>query len=94
MRIRLQRSSEIIRNAENQIADTKEKTQNVQPDPVKYLKQQMLVMDSLEKARDPNIKANWQQNKGSKPIRKRWKSFLIPHLMSANQELTACSMLL
>jgi len=57
-----QRSSEIIRmlndksygNQENKYADTpKEKTQSVQPDPVKYLKQQMLVMDSLEKARDP-----------------------------------------
>lgn len=29
------------------------KEQNTQQDPVKYLKQQMLVMDSLEKARDP-----------------------------------------
>lgn len=54
------RSSEIIRmlndkscgNQENRYADTpKEKTQS--PDPVKYLKQQMLVMDSLEKSRDP-----------------------------------------
>ena len=53
------RSSEIIRmlndksygNQESRYADTpKEKTQS--PDPVKYLKQQMLVMDSLEKSRD------------------------------------------
>ena len=53
------RSSEIIRmlndksygKPENNFADTpKEKTQS--PDPVKYLKQQMLVMDSLEKSRD------------------------------------------
>ncbi|WP_263603498.1 conjugative transposon protein TraM [Chryseobacterium sp. PET-29] len=56
------RSAEMIRmlndksygNQENKYADTpKEKTQSVQPDPVKYLKEQMLVMDSLEKARDP-----------------------------------------
>jgi len=61
-----QRSSEIIRmlndksygNQENKYADTpKEKTQSVQPDPVKYLKQQMLVMDSLEKARDPEYQS-------------------------------------
>ncbi len=56
------RSSEIIRmlndksygNQESRYADTpKEKTEGIQPDPVKYLKQQMLVMDSLEKSRDP-----------------------------------------
>lgn len=56
------RSSEIIKmlndksygKPENNYADTsKEKPQSVQQDPVKYLKQQMLVMDSLEKARDP-----------------------------------------
>ena len=56
------RSSEIIRmlndksygKPENNFADTpKEKTEGIQPDPVKYLKQQMLVMDSLEKSRDP-----------------------------------------
>jgi len=37
----------------NVLAESPKATQSVQPDPVKYLKQQMLVMDSLEKARDP-----------------------------------------
>ncbi|MPT33448.1 MAG: conjugal transfer protein TraM, partial [Chryseobacterium sp.] len=32
-------------------------TQSIQPDPVKYLKEQMLVMDSLEKARDPEYQS-------------------------------------
>ncbi|KQR91440.1 conjugal transfer protein TraM [Chryseobacterium sp. Leaf180] len=37
---------------------SREKAQNVvQPDPVKYLKQQMLVMDSLEKSRDPEYQS-------------------------------------
>ena len=56
------RSSEIIKmlneksygNENNKYSDTqKEKPQSAQPDPVKYLKEQMLVMDSLEKSRDP-----------------------------------------
>ena len=56
------RSSEIIRmlndkaygKQDDKYAERpKEKAQNVQPDPVKYLKQQMRVMDSLEKAKDP-----------------------------------------
>jgi hypothetical protein len=71
------RSSEIIRmlndksygKPENNYADTpKEKTQS--PDPVKYLKQQMLVMDSLEKSRDPEYQINWQLKKNSKPTKK------------------------
>ena len=41
----------------NVLAESPKATQSVQPDPVKYLKQQMLVMDSLEKARDPEYQS-------------------------------------
>ena len=60
------RSSEIIKmlndksygNQDNKSVDPpKEKAQSVQPDPVKYLKEQMLVMDSLEKSRDPEYQS-------------------------------------
>jgi hypothetical protein len=62
-----QRSSDIIRmlndksygKQENEkvLETSTTKTQNEPQDPVKYLKQQMLVMDSLEKARDPEYQA-------------------------------------
>ena len=57
------RSSEIIKMLNDKsygkpekdyaLENPKTNTQTTQPDPVKYLKEQMLVMDSLEKSRDP-----------------------------------------
>jgi conjugative transposon TraM protein len=79
------RSSEIIRmlnaqsygNQENKYADTpKEKTQSVQPDPVKYLKQQMLVMDSLEKARDPEYQSKLAAEERLKSNKDKMDEFL------------------
>ena len=79
------RSSEIIRmlndksygNQENKYADTpKEKTQSVQPDPVKYLKQQMLVMDSLEKARDPEYQSKLVAEQQLKANKEKMNEFL------------------
>ena len=79
------RSSEIIRmlndksygNQENKYADTpKEKTQSVQPDPVKYLKQQMLVMDSLEKARDPEYQNKLAAEQQLKANKEKMEEFL------------------
>lgn len=79
------RSSEIIRmlnaqsygNQENKYADSpKEKTQSVQPDPVKYLKQQMLVMDSLEKARDPEYQSKLAAEQKLKTNKEKMNEFL------------------
>lgn len=79
------RSSEIIRmlneksygDQENNFAGTpKEKTQNVQPDPVKYLKQQMLVMDSLEKARDPEYQSKLVAEQRLKANKEQMEDFL------------------
>lgn len=79
------RSSDIIRmlndksygNQENKYADTpKEKTQSVQPDPVKYLKQQMLVMDSLEKSRDPEYQSKLLAEQKLKANREKMDEFL------------------
>ena len=79
------RSSEIIRmlndksygKQENKYADTpKEKTQSVQQDPVKYLKQQMLVMDSLEKARDPEYQSKLAAEQKLKTSKEKMNEFL------------------
>jgi len=79
------RSSEIIRmlneksygNQTNTYAATpKEKPQSVQPDPVKYLKQQMLVMDSLEKARDPEYQSKLAAEERLKANKEKMKEFL------------------
>ncbi len=79
------KSAEIIRmlndksygNQENKYADTsKEKIQNVQPDPVKYLKQQMLVMDSLEKARDPEYQSKLAAEQRLKANKEKMEDFL------------------
>ncbi|MEB4760197.1 MULTISPECIES: conjugative transposon protein TraM [Chryseobacterium] len=80
-----ERSAEIIRmlndksygNQENKYADTpKEKTQSVQPDPVKYLKEQMLVMDSLEKARDPEYQSKLAAEQRLKANKEKMEEFL------------------
>lgn len=62
---------------ENKYADIpKEKIQNVQPDPVKYLKQQMLVMDSLEKARDPEYQSKLAAEQRLKANKEKMDEFL------------------
>lgn len=81
-----QRSSEIIRmlndksygkqengfDSESQKAPSKNEPQ----DPVKYLKQQMLVMDSLEKARDPEYQSKLAAEQKLKSIKEKMNEFL------------------
>lgn len=80
------RSSEIIRmlndksygkqDNEQLSEHTKSANQNAQQDPVKYLKQQMLVMDSLEKARDPEYQAKLLAEHKLKANREKMDEFL------------------
>lgn len=79
------RSAEIIRmlndrsygNQENKYADTpKENIQSVQPDPVKYLKEQMLIMDSLEKVRDPEYQSKLAAEQRLKANKEKMEEFL------------------
>ena len=80
------RSSEIIRmlndksygKQENEQLSENQKSsnQNAQQDPVKYLKQQMLVMDSLEKARDPEYQAKLLAEQKLKANRETMDEFL------------------
>ena len=80
------RSSEIIRmlndksngKQENeQLSENpKSNNQNAQQDPVKYLKQQMLVMDSLEKARDPEYQAKLLAEQKLKANKEKMDEFL------------------
>lgn len=79
------RSSEIIRmlndksygKQDDKYAERpKEKAQNVQPDPVKYLKQQMLVMDSLEKAKDPEYQSKLAAEQKLKANKEKMEEFL------------------
>lgn len=80
------RSADIIRmlndksygKPENEYASEspKEKTQNVQPDPVKYLKEQMLVMDSLEKSRDPEYQSKLLAEQKLKANKEKMEEFL------------------
>ncbi|SIT96113.1 Bacteroides conjugative transposon TraM protein [Epilithonimonas bovis DSM 19482] len=79
------RSSDIIRmlndksygKSENNYADTpKEKAQNQQQDPVKLLKQQMLVMDSLEKAKDPEYQSKLAAEQRLKANKEKMEAFL------------------
>lgn len=46
------------------------------PDPVKYLKQQMLVMDSLEKARDPEYQSKLAAEEKLKMSKEKMEEFL------------------
>lgn len=80
------RSSEIIRmlndksygkqeNAyESESSKPISKSEN--PDPVKYLKQQMLVMDSLEKARDPDYQSKLATEQKLKASKEKMQEFL------------------
>ncbi len=79
------RSAEIIKmlndksyqSQEDNYTDIKkENSQSIQPDPVKYLKQQMLVMDSLEKARDPDYQAKLNAETKLKANKEKIEEFL------------------
>ncbi|MCC2590385.1 conjugative transposon protein TraM [Chryseobacterium sp. MFBS3-17] len=81
-----QRSSDIIRmlneqsyvNSEDDF-DSENKTsstQNEQPDQLKYLKEQMLVMDSLEKARDPEYQNKLAAEEKLKANKEKMDEFL------------------
>ena len=80
------RSSEIIRmlndksygkqDNEQLSENTKSGNQHAQQDPVKYLKQQMLVMDSLEKARDPEYQAKLLAEQKLKANKEKMDEFL------------------
>lgn len=80
------RSTEIIKmlndksygKAEDNTQTEKPKTkeQNTQQDPVKYLKQQMLVMDSLEKARDPDYQSKLAAEQKLKANKEKMNEFL------------------
>ena len=82
----LKRSSEIIRmlndksygkqDNEQLSENPKSNNQNAQQDPVKYLKQQMLVMDSLEKARDPEYQAKLLAEQKLKANKEKMDDFL------------------
>ena len=82
----LKRSSEIIRmlndksygkqDNEQLSENPKSNNQNAQQDPVKYLKQQMLVMDSLEKARDPEYQAKLLAEQKLKANKEKMDEFL------------------
>ncbi len=60
----------------NVLAESSKATQSVQPDPVKYLKQQMLVMDSLEKARDPEYQSKLAAEQRLKANKEKMDEFL------------------
>lgn len=80
------RSSEIIRmlndksygKQENAYEPESQKSlsKNENPDPVKYLKQQMLVMDSLEKARDPEYQSKLVAEQKLKASKDKMDEFL------------------
>ena len=80
------RSSEIIKmlndksygkpTNEYALENLKINTQNTQPDPVKYLKEQMLVMDSLEKSRDPEYQSKLAAEQKLKSNKEKMEDFL------------------
>jgi conjugative transposon TraM protein len=55
---------------------SKTEVQNEPQDPVKYLKQQMLVMDSLEKARDPEYQSKLLAEQTLKANKEKMNEFL------------------
>ena len=80
------RSSEIIRMLNDKSYGKQEngydseipkaQSKNEPQDPVKYLKQQMLVMDSLEKARDPEYQSKLAAEQKLKANREKMDEFL------------------
>ena len=81
-----QRSSEIIRMLNDKpygkqengydSESSKAPSKNEPQDPVKYLKQQMLVMDSLEKARDPEYQSKLAAEQKLKASKEKMNEFL------------------
>ena len=81
-----QRSSEIIRMLNDKSYGKQENgydsesskvtSKNEPQDPVKYLKQQMLVMDSLEKARDPEYQSKLAAEQKLKTNKEKMNEFL------------------
>lgn len=61
---------------EEETAKYNAKKQPQQPDPVKYLKQQMLVMDSLEKSRDPEYQSKLAAEEKLKANREKMEEFI------------------
>ena len=57
-------------------ARNKQQQQQQQPDPVKYLKQQMLVMDSIEKARDPEYQSKLAAEEKLKANKEKMDEFI------------------
>lgn len=79
------RSSEIIKmlndksygnEGEKNTDIQKEKPQTIQSDPVKYLKEQMFVMDSLEKSRDPEYQSKLTAEQRLKSNKEKMEDFL------------------
>jgi len=81
-----QRSSEIIRMLNDKSygkqengydsESSKAPSKNESQDPVKYLKQQMLVMDSLEKSRDPEYQSKLAAEQRLKTSKEKMDEFL------------------
>lgn len=61
---------------ENQNEELKTTAQNEQPDPAKLLKQQLMVMDSLEKARDPEYQNRLAAEHRLKSNKEKMDAFL------------------
>ena len=61
---------------ENQNEELKTTAQNEQPDPAKLLKQQLMVMDSLEKARDPEYQNRLAAEHKLKSNKEKMDAFL------------------
>ena len=80
------KSSEIIRMLNEQsygktsneevLENPEAPSQNPQPDPVKYLKEQLLVMDSLEKANDPEYQRKLAAEQRIKNNKEKMEAFL------------------
>ena len=80
-----QRSSEIIRMLNDKSygkqengydSESSKVTFKNEPDPVKYLKEQMLVMDSLEKSRDPEYQSKLAAEQKLKSNKEKMEDFL------------------
>ena len=80
-----QRSADIIkmlndkfygRENGDDVPSSKKNISQEQPDPVKYLKQQMLVMDSLEKAKDPEYQSRLAAEEKLKANKAKLDAFL------------------
>lgn len=66
----------IDRNSDGRTADSYYKKENSENDPVKNLKKQMLLMDSLEKSRDPKFQAQYKAEQRLKKNKEKMEKFL------------------